>query len=80
MLRINKIRQCFFKERVVGLYTDQISHISKFIPGNEEESRHMLFIFKQYYSQIIATNEKKFSDADQNSDSDDDDDDDEEEN
>jgi hypothetical protein len=41
-----------------------MSLISKYIPGNEEESRHMLFIFKQYYKK------KKFSVIDHNSDSD----------
>lgn len=39
--------------------------ISKFIPANKQEERHMLFIFKQYYSQIITNN------IDENSDSDD---------
>ncbi len=52
-----------FQERVVGIYTDQISLVSKFIPGNEEEARHLFFIFKEYSSQILTTNEK-FSDSD----------------
>ncbi|CAF1378299.1 unnamed protein product [Adineta steineri] len=59
-------------ERVVGSYTDQISRISEFIPGNEEESHYMLLIFKKYYSQIITTTttNDKLSIIDQNSDSD----------
>jgi hypothetical protein len=58
------------QERVVGLYTDQISLVSKFIPANEQEARHILFIFKQYYSQLITSNKK----SSQNSDSDDEED------
>ncbi len=53
----------------MGSHTDQISRISKFIPGNEEEAHHMLFIFKEYYSQIMKTKEKLCV-VDQNSDSD----------
>ncbi|CAF3780917.1 unnamed protein product [Rotaria sordida] len=71
-------------ERVVGSYTDQISIISQFIPDNEEEARRILFIFNQYYSQIM-TNKDKLCIIDTNIDSDneeeeDDDDDEDEEN
>ncbi|CAF4720729.1 unnamed protein product, partial [Rotaria sp. Silwood1] len=46
------------QERVVGAYTDQISIISRFIPDNKEEARHILFIFNQYNSQIMINKER----------------------
>ena len=44
------------------MYEDQISLVGKFIPGNDDEERHMFDIFKQYYSQMSTINSKSDTD------------------
>jgi len=38
--------------------------ISKFIPDNDDEARQILFLFQQYYSQLITRNDNDSDDED----------------